>query len=96
MPGEIGRKLGRDHQVDGAAVALAEIEQPPRRRMRQDLVFRIPFEGQRHPIGGDAARAQLGDELLDEQLRAAAHERNLGLADQGRCWIGTSTWRGGS
>ena len=95
MPRKIGRELGRDHQVDGAAVALAEVQQPPRRRMRQDLVLRIPLEGQRHPIGGDAARAQLSDQLLDEQLRAAAHQRNLRLADQDGAGS-ASTWRGGS
>ena len=82
MPREVGRELRRDDQVDRAAVALAQVEHPPGRGVRQDLLLRIPLERQRHPIGGDAARAQLGDQLLDQQLGAAAHERHLRLADQ--------------
>ena len=56
VPREIGGELGRDDQIDRAAVALAEIEQTPRRRVRQDLFLRIPLERERHAIGRDAAR----------------------------------------
>ena len=82
VPGEVGRELRGDDEIDRAAVALAEIEQTPRGGVRQDFVLRIPLERQRHAIGGDAARAQLAHELLHEQLGAAAHERHLRFADE--------------
>ena len=50
--------------------------------MRQQFVFRVPLEGHRHAIGLEAALAQFIDELLHQQLGAAAHERHLSFADE--------------
>ena len=82
MPREIRRELRADHQVDGPAVALGQVEQPPRRGVREDFVLRIPLEGQRHPVGLEAPGAELIDELADQQLGAAPDKRYLGFADE--------------
>ena len=82
MPRQIGGELGGDHQVDRPAVALGEIEQPPGRGVRQDLLLRVPLERQRHPVGVEAAGPQLVDQLPHQQLGAAADQRHLGLADE--------------
>ena len=42
---EIRRELRADHEVDGLAVRLTQIDQPPCSRMRQNLTLRIPLEG---------------------------------------------------
>jgi len=77
MAGEVGRKLRGDHHVDRPAVALAQIQQAPRGRVRQDLVLRIPLEGDADQLGEMAAVPQFAHELAHENLGAAVHERNL-------------------
>ena len=71
----------RDDEIDRAAVALAQIEQPPRRGVRQDLLLRIPLERHADELGLVAARAQLAHQLADVDLGAAVHERHLRFAD---------------
>jgi hypothetical protein len=82
VPCEIAGKLGADDQVDRPAVALGQVEQPPRGGVAQDLVLRIPLEGQRDAVGFEAARAQLVDELADQQLGSAPDERHLRFANE--------------
>ena len=72
----------RDHQVDRRAVALAEIEQAPRGRVGEDLVFRIPLEGHRHEVGRVPALAQPVHELAHVDLGAAADKRHLRFTDE--------------
>ena len=84
MADEVGRKLGRDHEIDRLAVALRKVDHPPRRGLRQQLLLRIPLERNRHPLGPEPPPAKLADEAADVQLRAAVHQRHLRLADQHR------------
>ena len=37
MADEVGRKLGRDHRVDRLVVGLRQIDEPPERRLREQL-----------------------------------------------------------
>ena len=82
MADEIGRELRRDDRIDPLAVRLGQIDQPPRGGLRQQLVFRIPLERNRHALGAVAAARQLVDQAAHVQLRAAVHERHLRLADE--------------
>ena len=50
--------------------------------MRQDFVLRRPLEGERHPIGLEAAGPELIDQLADQQLGAPPDKRHLGFADE--------------
>ena len=84
MAHEVGRELRRDHEIDRLAVALAQVEQPPGRGVRQDLVLRIPLERDADQLGVVAARAQLAHQLAHVDLGAAVHERHLRLADDDR------------
>ena len=77
MPHRVRRELRRDHRVDRAAVRLVEIEQPPQERLRQHALAGIPLERHRHQLGLVVARAQLLDEIVGEDLGAAALERHL-------------------
>src|SRR5829696_8968781 len=81
MPHEIRRELGPDGQVDAGSVALAEVEQPPRRGMRQDLVLWIPLEGDADQLGLVALEAQLSHQLADVVLGAPLDERDLGFTN---------------
>ena len=81
MAHEVGRKLRGDHQIDRLPVALAQIEQPPRRGVRQDLVLRIPLERHADELRLVPALAQLPHQLPHVHLGAAVHERHLGFAD---------------
>ena len=56
---EVGRELRADREVDRLPVALAQVEQPPRRGVRQDLGLRVPLERHAHPLGAVAVRPQL-------------------------------------
>ena len=78
---EIRRELGPDGQVDAGAVALAEVEEPPRRGVGQDLVLRIPLEGDADQLGLVAVQAELPDQLPDVVFGAALDERHLGFTD---------------
>ena len=82
VAGEVAGKLRADHQVNRPPVAFGQIEHPPRRGVRQDLVFRVPLEGQGDAIGLEPARPQLVHQLADQQLGTASHERHLRLADK--------------
>ena len=84
MPGEIGRESRADDQIDGAAVALAEVEQTPRRRVREDLALGIPLERQTHGLRVVAMDEQLAYQFARVEFRAALHERHLGFADEDR------------
>jgi len=65
---EVRRELGGDHQIDGAAVAFAQIEEPPRRSVREDLVLRVPLERQRDTVRVDASGAELVDQFATIQI----------------------------
>ena len=81
MANEVRRKLRGDHQIDRLAVALAEIEESPRRGVRKDLVLRVPLEGNADQLCLMPALAQLTNELPHVHLGAAVDERHLGLTD---------------
>ena len=67
----ITRSIGRPSD-------LLEVEQPPEERLRQHARAGVPLERHRHELGLVPALAQLVDELLGEDLGAAARERHLG------------------
>ena len=81
MAREVGRELRADEQIDRPAVALAEIEQPPHRGVREDFRLRIPLEGEAHQFGVESALAELAHQLARQRLGAAANERHLRFAD---------------
>ena len=58
-----------------------QIQQPPEKRLRQHALARIPLERDADEVGIVAALAQLGDEVVGEDLDAATGERDLGPAD---------------
>ena len=74
---DVRRELRRDDEVDPPAVGLVEVEQPPEERLREHARARVPLERDRDEVGLVAARAQLVDELVGEDLGAAARERHL-------------------
>jgi hypothetical protein len=77
----VRRELGRDHEVDRPSVGLAQVEQAPQERLRQHALARVPLVRHRDELGLVVARAQLGDEVVREDLGAAADERHLRPAD---------------
>jgi hypothetical protein len=81
MAHEVGRELRRDDRIDRQAIRLSEIDETPRRRLRQELALRVPLEGQRHLFGSIAVASELLDEASNMELRAAVDERHLRLAD---------------
>ena len=68
---DVRGELRRDDHVDRAAVGLGQVEQPPEERLRQHAGARIPLERDRDDLGLVAARAQLADERVGEDLGAA-------------------------
>ena len=62
MPGEVGREASGDQQIDRLAVARREIEQAPRRGLRQQLLLRLRSKRQRDEIDVMAAASQHVDE----------------------------------
>src|SRR4029450_12218525 len=74
-------KLGRDHELDPAAVRLVEVEQPPEERLGQYALTGIPLERDADEVGLVPALAELLDEVVGEDLDAAARERHLRSAD---------------
>ena len=77
----VRRKLGCDHEVDRPSVGLVEIEQPPQECLAQDALARVPLVGHRYQVDVVVPRAELGDEVIGEDLGAAVLERHLRRAD---------------
>ena len=77
MTDEIRRELRRDHGVDALAVRLGQIDEPPRGRLREQLLLRVPLERNRHPLGAIAVPAQFVDQPANVQLGAAVNEGDL-------------------
>src|SRR5215813_5929177 len=84
MPYEIGREFCRDDEIDRFAICLRQVNQPPKGSLRQQLLFGVPLERNRHSLGAHSALAQLLNETLDVQLGASMHQRHLGVADKSR------------
>src|SRR5829696_8465660 len=84
MADEVAGEFRTDHQVDRTAVALAEVEQPPRCGVRKDLFLRIPLERDADQLGVVTARPQLANELAHVNFRAAVYERDLRFTDENR------------
>ena len=82
MANRVRRELRRDHRVDRPPVRLLEVEQPPEERLREHALARIPLERHGDELRLVVARAQLRDEVVGEDLRAAALERHLRNADR--------------
>src|SRR5262249_51798525 len=74
-------ELGRDHEVDRAAVRFLEVEQAPDESLAQHALAGIPLVRNRHVVDLVVARAQLSDEVVGEDLRAAARKGDLRAAD---------------
>ena len=74
---EVGRKLGRDDEIDLPAVRLVQVEHPPEERLREHALSRVPLERHRHEVGVVIPCAQLVDEPVREDLGTATSERHL-------------------
>ena len=97
MAGEVGRELRGDDAVDRLAVALGQIDHPPRGGVREELVLRIPLERQStRARRGSRARRSSSTSSRDVQLGAAVHERHLRFADHDRIDMRPVTSRSGS
>ena len=77
----VRRELRRDHEVDRAAVRFGQVGEPPEERLGQHPLAGVPLERQRDDVGLVPALAQLGGEVVREDLGAAALERHLRAAD---------------
>ena len=82
MADEVGGELGRNHRVDPLAIGLGEIHEPPGGRLCEELLLRIPLEGNRGRLRVVPLAPQFVHETLDVQLGAAAHEWDLCFADK--------------
>jgi hypothetical protein len=82
MPGEVGGKSSGDEEIDRLAVARREIEQPPRRGLREELLLRLRAKRQRDEIDVKPAVSQHVDEGSDVQLGAAGDKRHVSVGDQ--------------
>src|SRR5207247_9182271 len=81
MPTRRRPELRRYHAVDLAPVRLVEIEEPPENRLAEHALARVPLVRHRHEVDRVVARAQLGDEIVSEDLGTAARKRHLRRAD---------------
>ena len=81
MAHAVGGELRRNDAVDGTAVALAELEEPPRGSVREELLARVPFERHADQLGFEPALPQLGGQLPNQRFGAASHEGHLRFAD---------------
>ena len=81
MTHRVRRELRRDHEVDCAPVRLVEIEEPPEKRLAEHALARVPLVRHRHEVDLVVARAQLGDEIVSEDLGTAARKGHLRRAD---------------
>ena len=77
----VRRKLRRNDEVDGASVGFFEIEEPPHERLAEDALAGIPLVRNGDVVDLVVAGAELGDEVVGEDLCAAAGERHLRTAD---------------
>jgi hypothetical protein len=82
MANAVGRELRRHDEVDAASVGLGDVGEPPEERLREHLLGRIPLERDGDEVSLVAAPLQLRDEIVDEDLGAAALERHLRAADR--------------
>src|SRR4029079_14997234 len=80
MADEVLRKFRPDRQVDGRTIALAQIEEAPGGGMREDLVLRIPLEGDAHQLGLVAMQAELPYQLAGAGVGAPTAPRGAELA----------------
>ena len=99
MPHEIRRELRADDEIDRLAVALAQVDQAPRRGMREDLSLRIPLKRNADELGLIPVCAQLPMQRANVVLGATMHERNLHFADNDalnthRAWMPTLYFAG--
>jgi len=82
MAYRVGGELGGDDEVDRQPVRLGQVDEPPQERLRQHARARIPLVRHGDELRLVVALAQLGDEVVDEDLRSAADERDLSRADR--------------
>ena len=82
VPHGVRGELGGDDEVDGLSVGLGQVDESPEERLREHARPRIPLVRKRDQFCLVVALAQLRDEVVDEDLRPAAGERNLGGTDR--------------
>ncbi len=81
MTDEVGWKFRSDHEIDGRAVALTQIDQPPCGRVRENFLLWRPLERHTDELGLISVRAKLLMQRAHEVLGAAVYERHLHLAN---------------
>ena len=91
MADEIRRELRGDHEIDRPAVALAEIEQPPRRRVRENFPLRIPLEGDADELGVDSRAQRAAGPARARGFRRRPRRRAPALRRPRRCGC-SLTW----
>src|SRR5262249_1941282 len=82
VPDGVGGELRPDHEVDGAAVDLVEVDQAPEERLRQDPLARGPLERDGDEGGRVGAGTGLVGQLRGEDLGPAVRERDLRRTDE--------------
>ena len=96
MTHDVRRELRREHEIDLLPVRLVEVEHPPEERLRQHLRTGVPLERDGHEVGLVPAGAQLADERVGHDLRAAACKRHLRPADRDSHGVGRRSWSSAS
>ena len=79
---DVRRELRRDDEVDRPAVRLVEVEHAPEECLGEHARPGIPLERDGDEVGVVPAGAELLDELVREDLGAAASEGHLGPEDR--------------
>jgi hypothetical protein len=78
---DVGGELRRDHEVDPLPVGLFEVEQPPEERLGEHALAGVPLERDADEVGVVAAATELLDEVVGEDLDAAAGKWHLRPTD---------------
>src|SRR5207244_7369744 len=81
MPDCVGRELRRDHELDPTPVGFAQVEQPPEKSLREHALSRVPLVRNGDEVRLVPACAELGNQIVGEDLGPAPLEWNLRRAD---------------
>ena len=79
---QVRGELRRDHEIGLDLGVGVQVDQAPHQPARQDALVRPGLERDGHQVGLVAARPQLGDQPVGEDLDPAADEHRLRAADR--------------
>jgi len=75
-------ELRRDDDVDRSTVRLAQVHEAPEEGLREHPLTGVPLERERDEVRVVPARTELLDQVVGEDLGAAAGKGNLRPADR--------------